>query len=383
MAEATPTALRVLQVSAFFPSHGGGIEIVAGALADRLGGPGLHVHWLASGRPEHAPAQRPGLTAEAVRAWDPLEAHIGLPMPLWGPTGLWRLWKAVGAADLVHVHDYLYQPTLATLLFAALRRRPVVITQHVGEIPFRSARARALLSLLNRHLGAPLLARAARAIFVGAPVKDYFTGLTPFARTPRLIPNGVDLERFHDRPREEAGLRSDRVLRLLFVGRFVEKKGGHLLRQCLDLPGCHWTFVGWGPMPPADGDSATVRLAGRLPPQEIVGEYQAADLLVLPSVGEGFPLVVQEALACGTPVLVSRDVAQAFPARDPRCVFEVDLGGPDPAAALRAALRSLTADPTALHAAREPARALAQQWSWERCAQAYREVYRQAVSSGT
>ena len=94
-------------------------------------------------------------------------------------------------------------------------------------------------------------------------------------------------------------------------------------------------------MPPADGDSATVRLAGRLPPQEIVGEYQAADLLVLPSVGEGFPLVVQEALACGTPVLVSRDVAQAFPARDRRCVFEVDLGGPDPAAALRAALRSL------------------------------------------
>ena len=94
-----------------------------------------------------------------------------------------------------------------------------------------------------------------------------------------------------------------------------------------DLPGCHWTFVGWGPMPPADGDSATVRLAGRLPPQEIVGEYQAADLLVLPSVGEGFPLVVQEALACGTPVLVSRDVAQAFPARDRRCVFEVDLWG--------------------------------------------------------
>ncbi len=157
-------------------------------------------------------------------------------MPLWGPTGLWRLWKAVGAADLVHVHDYLYQPTLATLLFAALRRRPFVITQHVGEIPFRSARARALLSLLNRRLGAPLLARAARAIFVGAPVKDYFTGLTRFARTPLLIPNGVDLERFHDRPREEPGEQGDRVLRLLFVGRFVEKKGVHLLRHCLDLP---------------------------------------------------------------------------------------------------------------------------------------------------
>lgn len=370
--------VRVLQVSAFFPSHGGGIEVVAGQLAARLPASGVTLHWMASGSPgELPPTPTAGLRIEAVPAWDPLERRLGLPMPLWGLRGLLRLWRSVGCAELVHVHDYLYQPSLAAIIFARLRGRPFVITQHIGEIPFRSVRLRGLLETLNRRIGGRMLAAAARAVFVGAPVQRYFEQRVRFKRPPCMVPNGVDLLRFC--PLAEASPRSG-PLQLLFVGRFVEKKGLLLLRCCLDLPGLHWTFVGWGPMPPVPESTPQVTLAGRLPPEAIVPHYQSADLLVLPSTGEGFPLVIQEALACGTPVLVSREVASAFPARDDACVFEVDLQVADPAGALRERVRALAADPTRLRAARAAARRLAGQWSWERCAQAYRALYDEALA---
>ena len=42
--------------------------------------------------------------------------------------------------------------------------------------------------------------------------------------------------------------------------------------------------------------------------------YQASDLFLLPSVGEGFPLVIQEALGCGLPVICGAETTRADPA---------------------------------------------------------------------
>lgn len=376
--------LRVLQVSAFFPAHGGGIEVVAAHLARALVAHEVELAWMAGGPAAEwpAPGALPGVRVLTAGGIDLLERRLGLPAPLWGLRALATLWKEVGHAQVVHLHDYLYQPTLMAFVFSRLRGRPVVLTQHVGHIPFASAAASALLRALHATLGRWVLRGSEQVVFVGEPVRREFQARVRFARPALLIPNGVDHARYHP----PAGSPAPGPVRAVFVGRFVEKKGLAWLQQVVAEPGLAWTFVGRGPLSPASWPEparTAVRLLGPLGPEGVAQAMREADLLVLPSTGEGFPLVVQEALACGTPVLVSQEVAEAFPVRDPRCVFAVELRVPDPVAALRQALRARADDPVALRAARAAATELARQWSWPACSAAYLAVYRQVARPGT
>jgi glycosyltransferase involved in cell wall biosynthesis len=363
--------LRVLQVSAFFPTHGGGIEAVVGQLVQRLATQRVAVHWMASR--EHGADLRTlsaaGIEVTAARAVDFLESTLGLPAPLWGVVSLYRLWHSIRRTDVVHIHDYLYQPTLAAFAFAKLQRRPVVVTQHIGEIAFRSPFASRLLASLNRTVGAWVLGAAAQVVFVGRPVQSYFGRFVRFPRPTRLIANGVD----HATYRDDGSGPGFGPLSILFVGRFVEKKGLALIADCIDVPETTWRFVGWGPLKPAR--QANVEVIGRLSAADVVPLYRAADLLVLPSTGEGFPLVVQEALACGTPVLVSTEVLEAFPGVDPECVFDVELRCANPAVALRQKVADLADKPERVRAARSAAARLSQQWSWDACTSQYLDVY--------
>lgn len=366
-------APRVLQVSAFYPAHGGGIEVVAGRLAEGLADEGVQVTWMAGGAPEEVPLGVGGLRIEPASAVDFCERYLGLPLPLWGIASLRKLWKAVRSAQLVQVHDYLYFPSLVTLMFAWCLRRPVVVTQHIGWIEFNSSVARFILRVLNHTLGRFVLARAARVVFVSRPVADYWAAILRCDQPGEVIANGVD----HERYAPAAPALREGVLRLLFVGRFVEKKGIELLRSCLDIPGVHWTFIGWGPLSPRQwGVAEHVTVLEGLRAEEVVHYYQQADLLVLPSKGEGFPLVIQESLACGTPVFVSEEVRLAFPSLDERCVFAADVSGADAAIQLRHALSKVVMEPDLLRQARPHAEQLSRQWSWDSCIQAYLRIYR-------
>ena len=369
--------LRVLQVSAFFPAHGGGIEVVAGQLSRHLALSGVDVTWMAGGAAAERPSQAesPGVVIVQAKSFDVLERRVGLPAPVWSPASLQRLWRLIGSCDLVHVHDYLYVPTLAAILFARLRHRPVVLTQHVGEIAYESILARRLLQAINHTVGRVALAAATQVVFVGRPVQEHFGHFVRFRRSSRLIANGVDQEVFRPGPQASAPDAGD--LRALFVGRFVEKKGLRLLRACMSVPGIRWEFVGRGPLSPEHWNAPTdmLRVRGVLAPREVADSMRRADVLVLPSHGEGFPLVVQEALACGTPVLVSQEVADAFPISDARCTWAVDLSADDAAARLRDTLASLARAPESIRAVRSVAVALAGQWSWDRCAESYLAIY--------
>lgn len=367
--------IHVLQVSAFFPSKGGGIEVVAHQISKALCRMGFCVAHIASGIAESDRKLAEGYYKQLDCAGiDFLSRHVGLPMPILGVNGVRRLWKAVGSSDAVHLHDYLYMPCLLAFCFAKIHRKPIVITQHIGEIPFSKSSKKKLLHFINKFIGAFVLRRCNAVAFVSGTVKSYYERLCGKNMHFHLIQNGVDTDVY----KVAMDALSATPVNFLFVGRFVEKKGIHLLRQCIDLKGVHWTFIGDGALSPEQWPEAneTICVVTGLRGDDVVPFYQRAHLLVLPSVGEGFPLVVQEALACGTPVLVSDEVEKGFLKVDPSCVFSVDLtDGATAGRRLCEKLSMLANDAEGLLAARARASALARQWSWQVAAKSYADLY--------
>jgi glycosyltransferase involved in cell wall biosynthesis len=375
--------IRVLLVTHFYPEHGSGIEIVAGALAERLARREAVIEWAASDLSSRPSCQNGACDGSITRlpmpAWNWAERRLGVPYPIWGPSGLLRLARAVARCDVVHLHDSLYCGNFAAYLFARLARKPVIVTQHIGLIPYRSQLLRALMTAANGSVGRAVLTGAQRCVFISAQVRDFFLHRLRFRRPPDFIANGVDTAVFHPLDaaerlctRARLGWPVDRPV-LLFVGRFVEKKGLPLLRAlAAQFPECLWVFVGWGPDDPSRWGLANVQSLGSRPQHAIASCYQAADLLVLPSVGEGFPLVVQEAMACGTPALIGADTARGAPGVE-SYVVTAELTSDALERQLRAVL------PTLNRRRHEVAAFARDHWDWDRCADRYWKVYKDLV----
>ena len=125
--------------------------------------------------------------------------------------------------------------------------------------------------------------------------------------------NLVDTEQF--RPAADAteraeirrrfDLPADDVL-AIFVGRFVPKKG---FAKVAAAAGCGATMIMVGGDLAESGQPARpgVRWLGTRGVDEVASLYRACDMFVLPSVSEGFPLTVQEAMSSGLAVITTDD----------------------------------------------------------------------------
>jgi D-inositol-3-phosphate glycosyltransferase len=303
--------MRIVVVTHYMPPHLGGIELVAESLVEGLRARGHDVRWLASAVP--APAGREGHRIR-VGAWNELEARFRVPWPVWGPGAFRELDALVAWADVVHVHDCLYAGSAAAIASAVLRRKPSLITQHIGHVPYGG-----VLDLVEgaayRTLGRVVLEAASARVACSAHVPPFFASLG-VRRRFELVPNGIDDRAFRQRSSAErdasraaSGLAPDAKV-VLFAGRLVPKKGIAVVAQAqreLAREGIELVVAGDGPERGVLEGLPGARLLGSQPAARMPELYAMADALILPSRGEGLPLGVQEALLSGTPVVVSTD----------------------------------------------------------------------------
>lgn len=138
-------------------------------------------------------------------------------------------------------------------------------------------------------------------------------GFSP--RRIHVLPLGVDVQRFAKQG-QSVGNDRGRALRVIFVGQISPLKGLHYLIDAIrqaNLSNCELLVLG----SISDAEYARrylpkcdtrIRFIGHVPQIELWRYYRMADVFVLPSVVDGFAMVVSEAMAVGLPIIVSENV---------------------------------------------------------------------------
>lgn len=369
--------MKVTTLAHNYPPHPGGLEAIATAVATGLARLGHQVTVVTTAWNEARTGvvREDGVEVIRLAALHASE-RFGVPWPLPLGPGLTAARRAIRRADVLHAHGALY----ATSLLGVMVRRsstPLVLTEHVGWVPYPSSAVRLVESVAWRSVGRVVLSSTAVATAYNRTVEAWLR-----SRATRLpvvsLPNGVDCERFRPRPdaktalRAELGLPAQQVLGL-FVGRDTPKKN---LAAALAWNRAGWTLVVCGATRRLPADVVDL---GLVPWARMSDIYAAVDFVVLPSAGEGFPVAIQEAAASGTPVVLLWD--PGYEASAPRSVLR---GACDTLAELEAFATRLASDPDLRSDIARPAEEWARtRWSWPAAVERYSQMLEAAVAPGS
>lgn len=394
---------RLLVICHGFPPYYGGAEHVAGYLAREAqrSGPwetGVLTSDLGGrlAREEHVEGLHIFRVPARKKEWT---RHTALELGFFYLSACRNAGSIVGRFRPDHVLAHFSFPAGAVARRLWRRFRvPYSVVLHGSDVPGYQPERFGLVYPLMRPLVRRVWAEAEHVVAVSEDLKNLALE-TWAAGDIKVIPNGVDTERFHPAPlarapaQEQAspadaagprpGAPGDKV-KMVVVAQLIERKGlQHLLEALalLDDPLRKKVAVeiyGTGPFAaPLKDQAATAGLAehvafrGLASHEDLPGLLRGAEAFVLPSLQEGLPLALLEAMASGLAIVATRVGGMASVLADGRNALLVE---PADAQGLAGAITRLVSDPSLRARLRQAARDSALPYGWTGTWRAYSDL---------
>jgi glycosyltransferase involved in cell wall biosynthesis len=309
------------------------------------GGIGIHAHQMSSlqARSGHA------VTVFTLRPKKPLAPDLSRDyditffpayFTLWGNSfapGLVRaIFKHSGDFDIIHAHSHLFFSTNICVLARLFHRVPLIITSH-GLIS--ASTPEWLNTLYKKTISRVSFCIADHIICYTETEKKTIEALGIDPEKISVIHNGVDTTLFAPDGRKQ----SKKDHQILWVGRYVPGKGVEYLIEAFfqvrcKIPDARLVLVGEGPGKKAVEDrlrelqvTSSVTFIDYVDNADLPAIYNQSAVFVLPSIMEGMPRTLLEAMACGIPVVTTNldhlaalvdGAGYTVPSRDPQLLAE-------------------------------------------------------------
>lgn len=382
-----PDVLRV--IGSVSPAQGGTTTVVI-ELDRQFESLGLRGQLLATdvdaGRarldvPRGRPVPWNGVTVTFDRAHPPMRFKMSLGHAR-------RVWSTSQSSQVIHVHGLYACSTIAAWVSSRRRRVPLIVQPHGVLEPFHQAKSRVVKGALDAVVGRRIL-RDSYAIVCASEAEAAEVRRLGYRQT-LVIPHGVRLDGGTPGP----GL-SSRIEALgtttvvLSLGRLARKKNPDLLLRAwaeaspknaallIVGPEEDWTVEQLRTLAAELGVADSVQVEASVHGADKTALLRRADLFVLPSNSENFGLSIPEALAAGTPCLVSQAAATS--------TYVTESGAGAVVADLEvttwaSAIVRLTDRPDELKEMGEAAADYSSnRFEWRTAAAGYLELYRQAA----
>lgn len=306
---------------------------------------------------------------------------------LLGIRGTVRRIHAEWPIDVIHAHMMVPDGWAAARIGHELGV-PAVGTAHradVLDIPAQGAKARMRVAEAIQTLDA--------VVTVSRAIGDAADAIARPRRPITVVPNGADAEVFMPRDPAEArqrlGIPAEGPV-ISYVGKLVPRKGvdtlieamGILAARAAGAPRLVMAGIG-GMREPLEQRAAELGVAdritwlGKVPHDDVGWVMSAGDVFVLPSLSEGLPTVVCEAMACGLPVVATAVDGTPEIVDDPATGLLVQ---PHDAGGLAAALARVLDDPgMARGMGAEALRRSEAEYTWAANARRMEQVYAQVT----